>query len=70
MASISIMLVGKYIFSQLQVIGQSDFFLEATLNRMKSVVDFWSHQIFLWFKILHFRNPTGCFFGFHRLTIH
>jgi hypothetical protein len=38
MASISTMLVGKYIYSQLQGIGQSNFFLEATLNRMKSVV--------------------------------
>jgi hypothetical protein len=37
MASISTMLVGKYIYSQLQGIGQSNFFLEATLNRMKSV---------------------------------
>jgi hypothetical protein len=38
MANISTMLVGKYIYSQLQVIGQSKFFLEAILNRMKSVV--------------------------------
>jgi hypothetical protein len=38
MAGISTMLVGKCIYSQLQVIGQSNFFLEATLNRMKSVV--------------------------------
>ena len=40
MASINTMLVGKYIYiySQLQVIGQSNFFLEATLNRMKSIV--------------------------------
>jgi hypothetical protein len=38
MASISTMLVGKYIYSQLQGIGQSNFFLEATLNRMKSIV--------------------------------
>jgi hypothetical protein len=30
-------LVGKYIYSQLQVIGQSNFFLEAILNRMKNV---------------------------------
>jgi hypothetical protein len=37
MASISTMLVGKYIYSQLQVIDQSNYFLEATLNRMKSV---------------------------------
>jgi hypothetical protein len=37
MASISTMLVGKYIYSQIQVIGQSNFFLEATLNRMKTV---------------------------------
>jgi hypothetical protein len=46
MASISTMLVGKYIYSQLQVIGQSNFFLEATLNRMKSVV--WKDKGFMY----------------------